>query len=106
MIRKCANPGCDVEFRSSREGRLFPFEIKNPTEPCHDVPALICEKKPGRETVYFWLCERCCDQFTLQFTVNTGLRLTPACSEQGPDRKTNVRANAAAGPENYERRYA
>jgi hypothetical protein len=106
VIRKCANPGCDVEFRSSHEGRLFPFEIKNPTEPCRDVPPLICEKKPGRATVYFWLCERCCGQSTLQFTVNTGLRLTPACSEQGPDRKTNVRANAAAGPENYERRYA
>ena len=47
MIRKCANPDCDVEFRSSREGRLFPFEIRNPTGPCRDVPAVICEKKPG-----------------------------------------------------------
>ena len=106
MIRKCANPDCDVEFRCSREGRLFPFEIRNPTDPCRDVPAVICEKKPKLATVYFWLCKRCCGQFTLQFTVSTGLRLTPACSKQDPDRKTNLRANAAIEPESYRRRYA
>ena len=106
MIRKCANPDCDVEFRSSHEGRLFPFEIRNPTGPCRDVPAVICEKKPGRATVCFWLCERCCGRFTLQFTVSTGVRLTPACSGQAAQRKTKVRANPAAEPESYGRRYA
>jgi len=106
VIRKCANPDCDIEFRSSHEGRLFVFEIKNPTEPCRDVPAVICEKKPGHATVYFWLCERCCGQFTLQFTVSAGLRLTPVCSEQDADRKTNVRSNAAIEPESYRRRFA
>ena len=78
MIRKCANPTCDIEFRSSHQGRLFRFEIKSPTEPCRDVPAVICEKKPGRATVYFWLCERCCGRFTLQFTESAGVRLMPA----------------------------
>jgi hypothetical protein len=24
---------------------------------------VICNKKPGRATVYFWLCEQCCSQF-------------------------------------------
>jgi hypothetical protein len=106
VIRKCANPDCDIEFRSSREGRLFSFEIKNPTEPCRDVPAVICEKNPGRATVYFWLCKQCCGRFTLQFTVSSGIRLMPACSEQDADRKTNVRVNAAPEPESYGRRYA
>lgn len=106
MIRKCANPACDIEFRSSHEGRLFPFEIKNPTEPCRDVPAVICEKKPGRATVHFWLCGRCSCRFTLQFTLSTGVRLMPAYSEQNADGETNVRANAAIEPESYRRRYA
>ena len=97
MIRKCANPDCEVEFHCSREGRLFPFEIKNPTEPCRDVPAVICEKKPGRATVYFWLCERCCGQFALQFTVNTGVRLTPRYSERNADER-NIRSKAATVP--------
>lgn len=106
MIRKCANPACDVAFRSSREGRLFPFEIRNPTAPCHDVPAVICEKQPGRATVYFWLCERCCEQFTLRFSANSGVMLTPTCTGQAAQRRTKGRANPVPEPESYERRYA
>jgi hypothetical protein len=88
VIKKCANPNCNREFRYSREGHLFPYEIKDPEEPCHDVPAVICEKKPGRTTVYFWLCEQCCDQFTLQFTVSTGVTLVLKCSDRDTDRKS------------------
>ena len=81
MIRKCANPGCNTEFRYSTKGRLFPYEIKGPAEPCRDVPAVICEKQPERATVYFWLCSRCCRCFTLQFNMADGLVLVPLDAE-------------------------
>ena len=75
VIRKCANPSCETEFRYSTKGRLFPFEIKGPVEPCRDVPAVICDNKPERATVYFWLCSRCCRRFTLEFSRADGLLL-------------------------------
>ncbi len=81
MIRKCANPRCNTEFRYSTKGRLFPYEIKGPAEPCRDVPAVICEKQPERATVYFWLCSRCCRCFTLQFNMADGLLLVPLDAE-------------------------
>ena len=76
VIRKCANPGCNTEFRYSTKGRLFPYEIYGPAEPCRDVPAVVC-KKPERATVYFWLCSRCCRCFTLEFSTAEGVTLIP-----------------------------
>lgn len=73
MIRKCSNPACDAEFLYAGRGRLFSFEVRHPEAPCRDVPRAICERKPSHATVNFWLCERCCSQFTLQFTTDTGL---------------------------------
>lgn len=75
MVQKCSNPECDAEFRYASRGRLFSFEVRNPSAPCHDVPRAICEKKPSHATVSFWLCERCCSKFTLQFSSQAGLSL-------------------------------
>ena len=75
MIRECANPDCNAEFLYAHEGQLFSYEIRNPKEPCRDVPAAICRKKPGRAVVYFWLCEQCCERFTLHFTISSGVTL-------------------------------
>jgi hypothetical protein len=106
VVKKCANPNCNTEFRDFREGHLFPYEIKDPEEPCRDVSAVICEKKPGRATVYFWLCEQCCDQFTLQFTVSTGVTLVSKYSERDADQQSYSQSNAAREPEGFEGRYA
>jgi hypothetical protein len=81
VIRQCANPECDTEFLYADEGQLFPYEIRNPKEPCKDVPAVICKKKPGRAVVYFWLCAQCCQRFTLRFTMSSGVRLVSKRSE-------------------------
>lgn len=106
MIRKCANPYCNTEFRYSHEGRLFPYEIKCPEEPCRDVPAVICEKRFGRATVYYWLCDLCCRRLTLRFSVRSGVSLTPKLSGQNPDRKKISQANATADLESVQKRYA
>lgn len=73
MIHKCSNPECNVEFRYASRGRLYSFEVRNPRQPCHDVPQAICERRPTHATVNFWLCEKCCPKFTLQFSIQTGL---------------------------------
>ena len=106
MVKKCANPDCNKEFRYSHEGHLFPYEIRDPEEPCRDVHALICEIKPRHATVYFWLCEQCCAQFTLQFTVSAGITLVPRCPERDADRKSHSQSNAVREYEGVERRYA
>jgi hypothetical protein len=106
VIRKCANSKCNTEFRYSHEGRLFPFEIKSSEEPCRDVPAVIYDKKPGRATVYFWLCDLCCRRLTLRFSVRSGVSLTPRPAGQNPDRRTISQANATADPERLRRRYS
>lgn len=75
MLQKCSNPECNAEFRYASRGRIFSFELRNPTGPCHDVPRAICERNPSHATVSFWLCERCCSKFTLQFAAESGLSL-------------------------------
>lgn len=95
MITKCANPDCRVEFRYSDKGQLFAYEIRNLKEPCHDVPAVICERKPGRATVYFWLCAPCSTRFTLQFTVSTGLQLVPLALDDEGDEERSLATDPA-----------
>jgi hypothetical protein len=106
MVNKCSNPICNTEYRSSHEGQLFPYEVRDPEESCRDVPAVICDKKPGRATVYFWLCEQCCSQFTLQFTMSAGVTLALKYSERDADRTSLSQSSAVREGEGFKRRYA
>ena len=103
MIRECANPDCNAEFLYAHEGQLFSYEIRNPKEPCRDVPAAICKKKPGRAVVYFWLCEQCCERFTLHFTISSGVTLISKRSEynaeQNPESLTHAASKTAVAGE-------
>lgn len=75
MVDKCANPHCEATFQYSSRGQLFPFEVRSPKAPCKDVPRVICEKHPSHATVCFWLCEECCRDYTLTFSIDQGLQL-------------------------------
>ncbi len=75
MISKCANPACSRTFHSLRRGLLFQFDVRHPREPCRDIPHAIRSKKPCHATVYFWLCERCAQTYTLHFDLHEGLNL-------------------------------
>lgn len=77
MISKCANPACDRPFHSLRGGRLFQFDVRRPSEPCRDMPATICSKRPGHASIYFWLCERCAQRLSLRFDLHAGVDLVP-----------------------------
>lgn len=76
MISQCANPSCSVQFHSLKGGRLYRFEVRAPQPPCADVPNSICELKPKRATVYFWMCSQCSSKFSLSFDSQRGVQLT------------------------------
>lgn len=77
MVSQCANPNCSVPFHYLRGGRLYRFEVRSPNLPCADVPNSICELKPKRATVYFWMCSKCSPKFALSFDPKRGIELTP-----------------------------
>ena len=70
MLHKCANPICNVPFRSMREGKLFLAE----TFPPDMNEALATTRRKLRRREHFWLCDGCAAQFTLR--LDTTLRLT------------------------------
>jgi hypothetical protein len=80
MIKTCANPACAAPFRYWRGGKLFRCEVKAPSEPSRDVSDQICQLKPIRSSVFFWLCENCCLTMTLSFDAHTGLAIVPISS--------------------------
>jgi hypothetical protein len=90
MVKTCANPVCAARFRYWRGGRLFRCDVKAPSEPCRDVPDQICQLKPIRSSVFFWLCENCCSTMTLSFDPHTGLAIVPIRSTKRRDNRMAV----------------
>jgi len=63
VISICANPDCRVLF-DYQQGRFFRFH-KN-----HAVG----ERAPNTHSVqHFWLCARCCEEFTLEYQDGVGV---------------------------------
>ena len=77
MISHCANPECRLPFHYLRGGRLYRFDVRQPVEPCKDVPNAICENSPSQASVYFWLCDDCSLKYTLQFSTRHGISVLP-----------------------------
>jgi hypothetical protein len=77
MVKTCANPACAAPFLYWRGGKLFRFDVKAPRAPRRDVPEQNRELKPGRNSVFFWLCKKCCSTMTLSFDPNRGLAIVP-----------------------------
>lgn len=78
MISHCANPECVRPFHYLRGGRLYRFDIRNPSTPCIDVSNAICSLKPSHVTVFFWLCEQCSSKHSLKFNFRDGVRIVPS----------------------------
>ena len=77
MTAKCANPQCSVPFYRLGGGKLFRFEVREPSEPCRDIPQTICGMKSGHASVFFWLCGKCRLTMTLKFDCVGGLIVEP-----------------------------
>ena len=54
MLSKCSHPTCSAVFRYLSDGRVFQLEIPEPGD--HGT---------SRRREYFWLCGRCCTNFTV-----------------------------------------
>lgn len=76
MVSHCANPTCGKPFHYLRGGRLYSFELRSTMT--HSV-----DEKPARKraTVYFWICERCCDTLSLEFDPEHGVVLKESWEE-------------------------
>ena len=59
MLSKCANPLCSAPFLTLRKGRLIVLHLRQPLLEGTFAKADVKDFEP------FWLCEECCDRFTL-----------------------------------------
>ena len=59
MVSKCANPLCSAPFLTLRKGRLIVLHLRQPLLEGTFAKADVKDFEP------FWLCEECCDRFTL-----------------------------------------
>jgi hypothetical protein len=73
MLQKCANPSCTVPFRSLREGKLFLAE----TFPSDLNSTFDGNRRKLRRREHFWLCDMCCERFTLRFDSFLGMLTVP-----------------------------
>lgn len=60
MVGKCANPECGVPFLYFREGKLYRFELGEPSTLSGREPEAL-----RRRMEYFWLCGDCVRKMTL-----------------------------------------
>lgn len=79
MVSRCANPGCEANFKYLREGRLFQFRAANSAGGFAASNAAI---------ELWWLCSRCCLSMTLVEDGAEGVKLIPLA--RGPQ---SVRAD-------------
>lgn len=73
MNMTCANNDCRVELKYLRGGRLFLMERQQ------TLPGFAGTLKPERTMTmrrYFWLCESCCQIYTIRRWTENGVELT------------------------------
>ena len=60
MLSKCANPLCSAPFLTLRKGRLVVLHLRQPV-----LKGTFRAEADVKDFEPFWLCEECCDRFTL-----------------------------------------
>lgn len=73
MAGKCANPECGVAFQYFRDGRLFRFDLSDPSAPAR----IGAEGAAHRRVEDFWLCGTCASKMTLVLEDGVGVRTRP-----------------------------
>ncbi|MGA8142476.1 MAG: hypothetical protein WB987_01130 [Candidatus Acidiferrales bacterium] len=69
MFSKCANPDCSTQF-DFHQGQFFRF---------HNGHVDVEPGAKNHAVQHFWLCERCCETYTLRYEERRGV-LISACS--------------------------
>ena len=60
MIHQCANPSCGKPLHYLREGRIFVFDLPDPSVPASGDRA--------RRLQHFWLCGPCSENLVMEQT--------------------------------------
>lgn len=61
MLTCCANPNCKQPFRFINTGRIYEFDFDR----SHKHQDVLWESTPRPAVEHFWLCENCCQSYTL-----------------------------------------
>jgi len=70
MLSKCSNPRCSAPFLYLHTGKLFRFGRRNDAVTSHDSRA-----KAPQGIEFFWLCDECAGEFTLEADAAHGVHV-------------------------------
>jgi hypothetical protein len=76
MLSKCANPLCSASFRYFHQGRLFRVET-SVTASLTNASGNVNAGKPAARVEFFWLCDSCAPQMTLEHDGRGHVTVTP-----------------------------
>ena len=88
VLHKCANPGCESEFRRLKQGKLFLVE----TPILETSPALTRKRERTHRIEHYWLCDQCASIFTLAYERGRGIVTVPL-----PEERTKIPARSDWG---------
>jgi len=69
MMNNCANSQCAKPLHYLREGRVFVFDVQD--------PSIKTSGKPGHHLEHFWLCGACSQQFRVEYEPGRGILVVP-----------------------------
>ena len=75
MLSKCANPSCTASFLYFHQGKLFRMETEMLA---HDPRQAAVAAKIERRTEFFWLCDRCASEMTVEYDSKGNVLVKPA----------------------------
>jgi Fe2+ or Zn2+ uptake regulation protein len=73
VLSKCANPECSAPFLYFHRGKLFRVETEGRQDRRRQLGEEVGITKPMRRLEFYWLCENCAEQMTLEFDKKTGI---------------------------------
>lgn len=78
MLSKCANPSCSASFRYFHQGKLFRMETESPA---HESDEATTAGRIARRTEFFWLCDKCSSEVTLEYDAKGSVKVRPVVSD-------------------------
>ncbi len=84
MLSRCANSQCCKPFLRLREGKLFLVETERVAKAGESSPPpFVRARKHQRLVEHYWLCDECASRWTLMYSRERGISITPLAGENG-----------------------
>jgi hypothetical protein len=82
MLSRCANSRCCKPFLRLREGKLFLVETERVARPGESTsPPFVRARRHQRLVEHYWLCDDCATQWTLMYSRESGIAISPLGDE-------------------------